>query len=155
MVSSTFKHLENFHGTALYSVFLRRMGAQVGRDCTLFGFTLEFDLLFIGDRAHVGPDCDNTCHTVENMVLKMLPVKLGADSAMQQHSFVMPGAELGEGAMLFEESQVLKGEQVPKGEIWCGNPAEPSRTRRRALFRTARRTTCTSVVSSRAEPLLS
>jgi non-ribosomal peptide synthetase-like protein len=133
-VSSTFNHLDGFHGTALYSAFLRAMGAQVGRNCTLFGFTLEFDLLSIGDCVNVGLDCDNTCHTVENMVLKMVPVKLGSYSTMQRHSFVMPGAELGEGAVLFEESQVLKGEVVPSNEIWSGNPAEPTRIRRPRLW---------------------
>ncbi|CAK0883597.1 unnamed protein product [Prorocentrum cordatum] len=130
LVSSTFNHLESFHGTALYSAYLRAMGAEVGCDCTLFGFTLEFDLYAVvspsdvGDRASVGLDCDNTCHTVENMVLKMVPVRLGAYSAMQRHSFVMPGAELGAGAVLLEESQVLKGETVPPNEVWAGNPAE-------------------------------
>jgi len=133
-ICSACQHLEGFHGTALYSVFLRAMGSKVGKDCTLFGFTLEFDLLEIGDRVHVGPDCDNTCHTVESMVLKMVPVKLKTGSCMQQHSFVMPGAELGEGALLFEESQVLKGEAVPSREIWAGNPAESLNIRRESLF---------------------
>lgn len=137
VASSTFEHLEEFHGTALYSNFLRAMGARVGRDCTLFGFTLEFDLLSIGERAHVGDDCDNTCHTVESMVLKMVPVRLGPYSSMQRHSFVMPGAELGAGAVLLEESQVLKGEAVPAGEVWAGNPAEPLRVRRSQLWETS------------------
>jgi len=68
------------------------------------------------------------------MVLKMVPVKLKTGSCMQQHSFVMPGAELGEGALLFEESQVLKGEAVPSREIWAGNPAESLNIRRESLF---------------------
>mmetsp|Transcript_35729 Transcript_35729/g.65580 ORF Transcript_35729/g.65580 Transcript_35729/m.65580 type:complete len:206 (+) Transcript_35729:3-620(+) len=101
------------------------MGAQVGSNCTLFGFTLEFDLLKIGDCVSVGLECDNNCHTVENMVLKMVPVELGSYSCMQRHSFVMPGAVLGRGAVLFEESQVLKGDSVPPDEVWAGNPAEP------------------------------
>merc|ERR1712100_746740 len=146
MVSTTFKHLEGFHGTPLYSAYLRSMGANVGRDCTLFGFSLEFDLLHIGDRVHVGRDCDNTCHTVENMVLKMVPVKLGSDSSMQEHSFVMPGAELAEGAVLFEESQVLKGEYVPSNEVWGGNPAEPMRVRRAAMSRVRCPVPLTSIV---------
>merc|ERR1719291_494425 len=110
MVSNAFGRLGGFQGTAVYSAFLRAMGANVGRDCAIFGFTLEFDLLHVGDCVSVGLDCDLTCHTVENMVLKVVPVRLGSYSTMQRHSFVMPGAELGEGAVLFEESQVLKGE---------------------------------------------
>lgn len=133
MVSSTFDHLEGFHGTALYSTFLRAMGSTVGSDCSLFGFTLEFDLLHIGDRVHVGFDCDNTCHTVEAMVLKMVPIKLASGSSMQEHSFVMPGAELSERAVLLEESQVLKGDIVPEGDIWLGNPAEPIKLSRGKL----------------------
>jgi len=64
----------------------------------------------------------------------MVPVRLGSYSTMQRHSFVMPGAELGEGAVLFEESQVLKGETVPPNEIWSGNPAEATRIRRPRLW---------------------
>jgi len=138
MVSTTFGHMDSFHGTALYSAFLRAMGAKVGSNCTLFGFTLEFDLLHIGDRVHVGEDCDNTCHTVENMVLKMVPIKLGNGSSMQRHSFVMPGAELSARAVLLEESQVLKGDVVPEGEIWSGNPAEPKSLNRSSLRRVKR-----------------
>jgi acetyltransferase-like isoleucine patch superfamily enzyme len=133
MITSSLGHMDTFHGTAMYSTFLRLLGSKVGRDCTLFGFALEFDLLHIGDHVHIADDCDNTCHTVENMVLKTVPVRLGNGSAMQRHSFVMPGAELSEGAILLEESQVLKGDIVPPHEIWAGNPAEPLQVRRRAL----------------------
>eukprot|EP00928_Gymnodinium_smaydae_P013182 TRINITY_DN14818_c0_g1_i1.p1 TRINITY_DN14818_c0_g1~~TRINITY_DN14818_c0_g1_i1.p1 ORF type:complete len:1772 (-),score=385.57 TRINITY_DN14818_c0_g1_i1:42-5357(-) len=152
MVSSTFNHLDGFHGTALYSQFLRAMGATVGKDCTLFGFTLEFDLLFIGDRVNVGQDCDNTCHTVENMVLKMVPVRLGTGSTMQRHSFVMPGAELAPGAVLFEESQVLKGETVPQDDVWAGNPAEPMRAQARSKLWRVPRLQATDVPTIKIDP---
>merc|ERR1712113_352913 len=71
-------------------------------------------------------------------VLKMVPVKIGNYATMQRHSFVMPGAELGDGAVLFEESQVLKGEQVPQDEIWAGNPAEQIKVKRSKLWRVPR-----------------
>ena len=105
---------------------LSRGGApssQVGKDCCLFGLALEYDLLSLGDRVAIGWECDTTCHTVENMVIKLAPTVVEEEAAVCPHSMLMPGCVLGKGAVLLENSQVLKGEAVPARERWAGLPA--------------------------------
>jgi len=69
--------LGSLHGTVFSNVFNRAMGARVGRNACLMTDSLESDLLTVDDGASINSDCDITCHTVENMVLKLAPVRIG------------------------------------------------------------------------------
>ncbi|CAK0814329.1 unnamed protein product [Prorocentrum cordatum] len=115
--------LDALAGTLFKAWYYRAMGATVGKNCCLFGLAFEYDLLHIGDCSSVGWECDTTCHTVENMVIKLVPTYLGAYTSMLSHSMVSPGAVTGDGSVVLENSQVLKGEQVPPDEVWAGLPA--------------------------------
>jgi len=62
-------------GTIFFLWYLRAMGANIESDeCVLFGSGLEYDLLHVASRASIGEMVDMTCHTVENMVIKLAPV---------------------------------------------------------------------------------
>eukprot|EP00930_Biecheleria_cincta_P030701 TRINITY_DN21279_c0_g1_i1.p1 TRINITY_DN21279_c0_g1~~TRINITY_DN21279_c0_g1_i1.p1 ORF type:complete len:1391 (+),score=203.76 TRINITY_DN21279_c0_g1_i1:129-4175(+) len=115
--------LDALQGTEFLAMYYRAMGAKVGRNCCLFGLAFEYDLLSIGDRCSIGWECDTTCHTVENMVIKLAPTVLEPYASMMPHSMVSPGAILSRGAVVLENSQVLKGELVPANECWAGLPA--------------------------------
>merc|ERR1719353_1939021 len=116
--------VEVIPGTVFYNWFYRANGAKCGKNVCNWGFTLEYDMFSAGDYACIGEDCDNTCHTVERMVLKVADVRIGDYAAMCAKSVVMPGGELQTGALLLDESQVLKGDAVPENECWSGQPAE-------------------------------
>ena len=75
------------------------------------------NLLELGDFVSIGDECDITCHTVENMVIKLATVKLGNHATMSVESVVMPGASMEAGAVLCPNSQVLKGETVEPAEV--------------------------------------
>ena len=64
-----------------------------------------------------------TCHTVENMVIKLAKVCVERGGTMHSESVVMPGAVLEYGAVLKGNSQVLKGESVECCTVWAGLPA--------------------------------
>jgi non-ribosomal peptide synthetase-like protein len=111
---------------SVFAIWLyRAFGAKIGTNACLLGFPLEFDLLTIGDRSTVGLDCDLTCHTVEQMVIKLAPTVVGAGATIRNGSVLMPGGEMEPWSMLLDQSQVLKGETVPAGEVWAGLPAQP------------------------------
>jgi len=111
-------------GTWLSVAFLRAMGAHVGRRVCFFGHGFEYDLLHLGDEACIGPDCDVTAHTVENMVMKMEHVVFERGSSCMGGSVVMPGGQMEPWSTLIEHSQVLKGETVPDGCFFGGLPAK-------------------------------
>jgi len=113
-------------GSCFYSIYLRFLGATIGKNtCVMDVICLETDLLEIEDYACVNEACDLSGHTVENLVVRMRPVKVCKGSNMQRFTIVMPGAVLEEGAKLLHASQVLKGETVPAFSTWAGMPAAP------------------------------
>jgi acetyltransferase-like isoleucine patch superfamily enzyme len=55
-------------------------------------------------------------------------VTLGAGSTLGPHSVILPAASLAEGATVGPASLVLRGERVPAGSLWAGNPIAPWQT---------------------------
>jgi len=130
-------------GTRFLCWYAQLMGATIGKDVCLFlGCGLEFDLLFLEDHATTGDECDLTCHTVENMVIKLAKVTVGKGATMHAESVVMPGASMEYGAVLKGSSQVLKGETVEARTIWAGLPAALVGRHWEALVRTESELTC-------------
>eukprot|EP00927_Polykrikos_kofoidii_P034277 TRINITY_DN29101_c0_g1_i1.p1 TRINITY_DN29101_c0_g1~~TRINITY_DN29101_c0_g1_i1.p1 ORF type:complete len:1726 (+),score=207.86 TRINITY_DN29101_c0_g1_i1:73-5178(+) len=114
---------EAFAGTIFEAWFLRSMGARIGKNCYLAGLEVEYDLCDIGDDVAVGTACDLTNHTVENMIIKLSATKVHRGASILPSAFSSPGTVVGEDAVLLEQTQVLKGETVPTGEVWAGLPA--------------------------------
>lgn len=111
---------------SVYAIWLyRAFGSKIGENACLLGSPLEFDLLAVGDCGTVGLNCDVTCHTVEMMVIKLAPVVVGPGATIGNGSVLMPGGEMEACSVLLDQSQVLKGETVPAGEVWAGLPAQP------------------------------
>ena len=117
--------VEEMNGTPFIVWFMRLNGSKVGNDVICFGDALEYDLLEIGDQACIGENCDITCHTVENMVVKTSHVKIGKQCTLHVGAFIMPGGSMLEGSVLMHASQVLKGETVAANDVYAGQPAEP------------------------------
>ena len=140
LLAPVYPLIEAMHGTVLAVWFYRAMGACVGARACVHGKALEFDLLNVAEGASIGRLCDTTCHTVENMVIKLADVSIGKAADVGARSVVMPGASLGDGASLLPHSLVLKGEAAAYGSTYAGLPAAPSLpTRRRTPTRTRRR----------------
>ena len=116
--------LSAFNGTWYAAAYYRLMGADAGENAFIWGKLLEFDLLTVGAGGSIGRLCDATCHTVENMVIKLAPVKVGARADVRARSVVMPGGTLGDGATLLQNSLTLKGEFAAERTVWAGLPAE-------------------------------
>jgi acetyltransferase-like isoleucine patch superfamily enzyme len=112
------------HGSVFLNGLWRLMGANIGKNACMFGLATEYDLLTVGDYCSIGHGSDNTCHTVENMVIKLAPVKLEDYASILDAGICMPGGVMKKGSLLLERSQVLKGETVPAQEVWEGLPAE-------------------------------
>eukprot|EP00928_Gymnodinium_smaydae_P044216 TRINITY_DN29511_c0_g1_i1.p1 TRINITY_DN29511_c0_g1~~TRINITY_DN29511_c0_g1_i1.p1 ORF type:complete len:1740 (+),score=166.85 TRINITY_DN29511_c0_g1_i1:46-5265(+) len=111
-------------GTWFSSLYLRCMGAKVGSRVCFFGHGFEYDLLNIEDEVCIGKNCDVTAHTVENMVMRMEPVRFRKGSSCLNGSVVMPGGVMEPGSTLICQSQVLKGDAVPEGCYFGGLPAK-------------------------------
>jgi len=110
-------------GTPLMSLWLRGLGARIGRGVWCETHWLpEADLVHIGDGATVNRGCVVQTHLFHDRVMRMDEVTLHAGSTVGPHGIVLPGAEVGAGATIGPASLVMRGESVPPNTRWLGNP---------------------------------
>lgn len=110
-------------GTPLLNLWLRSLGARIGRGVWCETHWLpEADLVHIGDGASVNRGCVVQTHLFHDRIMRMDRVRLQAGSTLGPHGIVLPGAELGAGCTVGPASLVMRGETVPRDSRWLGNP---------------------------------
>ncbi|QDY81176.1 amino acid adenylation protein [Streptomyces qinzhouensis] len=110
-------------GTPLMNLWLRSLGARVGRGVWCETYWLpEADLVAVGAGASVNRGCVLQTHLFHDRIMRLGPVELGPGATLGPHSIALPGAVIGAGAVAGPASLVLRGERVPPGTRWLGNP---------------------------------
>jgi non-ribosomal peptide synthetase-like protein len=113
-------------GTPVLSVWLRSLGAKVGRGVWCETYWLpEADLVRIGSGVSVNRGCVLQTHLFHDRVMSLSTVTLGHGSTMGPHGVILPAASIGEDATVGPVSLVMRGEHVPAGTRWAGNPIAP------------------------------
>jgi len=114
------------------TLFYRLMGAKVGKDANVNTAGLaDLSMLEIGDHVVIGGGTALICHAVERGFLRLAPTKLGDRVSIGLGSVIMPGCQIGDGAVIAPCSFLPKGTQVPPRGLWGGNPARDLRAERR------------------------
>jgi non-ribosomal peptide synthetase-like protein len=113
-------------GTWILNVWLRAMGARIGRGVWVETYWLpEADLIDLRDGATVNQGCVVQTHLFHDRMLSMDTVTLRAGSTLGPNSVVLPAAALGKHATVGPVSLVMRGEVVPDRTRWIGNPIAP------------------------------
>ncbi len=113
-------------GTAALNAFLRALGAQIGRGVWCETYWLpEPDLVRLGDGVSVNRGCVVQTHLFHDRIMRMDRVELADGSTLGPHCVILPAASLGRGTVIGPASLVMRGEAVPAGTRWIGNPIGP------------------------------
>jgi non-ribosomal peptide synthetase-like protein len=113
-----------FNGTPFKGLVWRLAGAKVGRQLFDDGCGMtERSLVIIGDHVTLGAQSTLQSHTMEDQTFKSGYITVGNDVTLGANSYTNYGAALGDAALLLADSFLMKGEQVPAGSVWGGNPA--------------------------------
>ncbi len=118
-------------GTAVLNVWLRALGATIGRGVWCESYWLpEADLVTLGDGATVERGCVVQTHLFHDRIMSMDTVTIGAGATLGPHCVALPAAGIGAGATVGPASLVMRGDTVPPSSRWQGNPISPwSQTR--------------------------
>jgi len=113
-----------FAGTPFINVVLRGLGTRVGRRVFNDGCGIpERSLVTIGDDSTLNEMSTIQCHSQEDGTFKSDYSTLGSNVTLGTNSHVHYGVTIGDGAELTTDCFLIKGEQVPAGARWGGNPA--------------------------------
>ncbi len=131
LVTATYENLavpnllEPLRGTPWLPVYLRLMGARIGKRCYIDTTDLtEHDLVSIGDDVALNDFAGLQTHLFEDRVMKVGSITIGDRATIGSLAIVLYDAEVGPDAQLGDLSVVMKGEALPAGTSWEGSPAQ-------------------------------
>ncbi|MEU7060654.1 Pls/PosA family non-ribosomal peptide synthetase [Streptomyces sp. NPDC046197] len=115
-----------FVGSPLYVLYLRALGARIGRGTVLLSRNVPVctDLLTIGESTVIRKDSFFSCYRAHHGVIEPGPVSIGRSALISEATVIDIGTALGDGSQLGHASSLHSGQQVPDGERWHGSPAE-------------------------------
>lgn len=108
-------------GAPLMTWYARLLGAKVGQHVDLHSLPPVTGLLTLGRGCSVEPEVDLTGFWVDGDIVRLGPVRIGADARVGARSTLLPGADIGARAEVAPGSGVFG--VVPDGEFWSGSPA--------------------------------
>ena len=110
-------------GTPAINVWLRSLGAHIGHGVWCETYWLpEADLVTLGDGATVNRGCVLQTHLFHDRIMSMDTVTLEDGATLGPNGVILPAASIGRAATVGPGSLVLRGEAVPRGTRWTGNP---------------------------------
>jgi non-ribosomal peptide synthetase-like protein len=115
-----------FVGNPLYVLYLRALGAHVGKRVTILSPSLPIatDLLTIGDDTVIRKDSFFSCYRAQAGRIEIGPVTLGSRVFVGEKTVLDIRTAMGDGTQLGHTSALQAGEKVPDGEHWHGSPAQ-------------------------------
>src|SRR6266700_6685494 len=115
-----------FIGTPLYSLYLRALGAKIGRGVVILSRRVPVctDLLTIGAGTVIRKEALFNCYRAQAGRIETGPVTLGRDVFVGERSVLDIHTSMGDGAQLGHASALHSTQAVPAGERWHGSPAQ-------------------------------
>jgi non-ribosomal peptide synthetase-like protein len=115
-----------FVGSPLYLLYLRALGANIGRGVAIFSRTIPVctDLLTIGDGTVIRKNTSFVCYRAHAGRIQTGEVTLGRNVVVAEQSVIDIGTSMGDDAQLGHASSLHTSQAVPDGESWHGSPAQ-------------------------------
>lgn len=111
-------------GSSLNAMYLRAMGAKVGREVLIGAVAIRApDLLTIGDGASIGSSVNLENVRVERGELILGAISIGNEAVVDSYAFMEGDTAVGDYAHLGGLSSLASGKRVPAAQRWEGSPA--------------------------------
>lgn len=118
-----------FMGTPLYNVYLRLLGAKIGRNAVLMGIVpTATDLITVGEGAFISRTAILSGYRTRSGYIELGPVSIGADAYLGEEAALDINTSVGDGGQLGNCSALYAGMSVPAGKSYHGSPAIETET---------------------------
>lgn len=115
--------------TPLLPLYFRLMGARIGRRVQInTKGVADLSMLEIGDDTVLGGDAVLIGHLAEHGKLKLKKTVIGRRVTIGLGAVILPGASIGDGALIAARSVLSKNAQVPPRTLFAGTPAQLIKT---------------------------
>jgi len=112
-------------GTPLLNIYLRLMGAKVGRNARLHSNNcVVYDLLAIGEDSSINADSNLLGYRVEEGLLKIGHISIGKRCFVGARATLREDTAIEDDGALEDLSLLPRGATIPRGETWVGSPAQ-------------------------------
>lgn len=119
--------LNHCSGTVVLPMSLRLLGAKVGRGSWMESYWLpEADLASIGIGCTVNRGCVVQTHLFHDRIMQLDRVEIHRGATLGPHCVSLPASSIGAGSTIGPASLVMRGDKIPAGTHWQGNPIAPS-----------------------------
>jgi non-ribosomal peptide synthetase-like protein len=113
-----------FLGTPLYNVYLRLLGARIGRNVILNSHApVCTDLVTIGDNTIVRKNTIMLGYRAQSNFIHIGPVAIGSNAYVGEASVLDIDTAMGDNTQLGHASSLQSGQRVPDGKRYHGSPA--------------------------------
>lgn len=114
-----------FAGTPVYNVYLRLLGARIGRGAVIQSqtFPIATDLVSIGDNTILRKESILMSYKAEGGSIHMAPVTIGSNVYVGEAALIDIGTTMEDGTQLGHASSLHAGQTVPAGAHYHGSPA--------------------------------
>jgi acetyltransferase-like isoleucine patch superfamily enzyme len=116
--------------TPFATLFYRLMGAKLGKNVQINSkFCADISLLEVGDGAVIGGHATVICHSFERNRFILKKVKIGKHAIIGLNAVILPGCEIGDGALIAAGAVLAKNTKVEPRDVYFGVPAESAKGR--------------------------
>ncbi len=113
-------------GSPLYVLYLRALGAKIGRGAVIFSRQVPVctDLLTVGAGTVIRKDAFFLCYRAQAGWIQTGAVRIGRDAFIGEKSVLDIDTSMGDVSQLGHASALHSGQTVPAGQRWHGSPAQ-------------------------------
>lgn len=114
-----------FAGSPLYVLYLRLLGAKIGKGVVIFSRMVPVctDLLTVGEGSVIHKNSFFLCCRARSGVIEKGPVTLGRNVLVSEKTTLDIGTSMGNDTQLGHASSLQTSQSVPDGQVWHGSPA--------------------------------
>jgi len=113
-----------FTGTNIMNVFLRLVGAKVGKNCYINTSSISaFDLFKAGDNVSISTDCHLKGFTIADGYLHIGSIELEDNVFLGTRCCIAHNTRMGKNSSIEDLTLIPEGFKIPQNENWGGSPA--------------------------------